>query len=498
MTSFLPVSALFSLKSRFLFFLGFCAGLPLLLVFSTLSVWLREAGVDRASITYLSWVGLVYGFKFVWAPLLDSLKVPYLDKAFGQRKAWLLVFQICICISLVFISFSSPEQGSLGFLVGSILALAFFSASQDIQIDAYRIEIGTQEEQATLAAMYTTGYRLAMIVSGAGALSLVGIFSYTPEYDLQAWQTSYLVFAVVALITSLLTLVLLPVLKNKYIQEKQAQISGGPLVLHFVLMLLVFIGVYRGFSQFLMPESGSQLLLFFLGVVRISLSLVIALALGKLLTMSQFKLMSPEAIGRIYFEPIQKFFQSFGKLALALLFVVCFYKISDILLGVIANVFYLDMGYTKEQIAFYSKFYGLGATIVGGLLGGLLVLRFGIMPILAVGGILAASTNLLFAYLANQEASETLLFMVITLDNLSAGIATAAFIGFLSQLTNQKYTATQFATLSSLMLVLPKFIAGYSGALVDLHGYTSFFSFTAVVGIPVVVVIVYLRRFQSN
>ena len=400
-------------------FLGFSAGLPLLLILGTLSFWLREAGIDRSTIGYLTWVGLIYAFKWMWAPLVDRLPIPFLSKLFGRRRSWLLFAQLLIVLGLVGMASIDPKV-QLTPIVWCALLVAFGSATQDIALDAFRIESADSDHQAALAATYQTGYRLALIWSGAGVLWLAArAEAGTTGYDASAWQFAYLCMA-------------------------------------------LSIGV------------GVTTTLFSKEPVRIELA----------------KARNAKAwLHQTLIEPFADFIKRYGWHAILILSLIAIYRISDVVMGIMANPFYVDMGYTKDEVAAVSKVFGVVMTLVGAFVGGVLTLRFGVMRILFLGAILSAVSNLLFAWLATQGHDLSGLVWVISADNLSSGIATAAFIAFLSALTNIQYSATQYALFSSMMLLLPKWLAGFSGVFVDSFGYTSFFISTAIIGAPVLILI---------
>ncbi|MFV0680790.1 AmpG family muropeptide MFS transporter [Ottowia sp.] len=408
--------------------LGFAAGLPLLLVLGTLSFRLREAGIDRSTIGYLSWVGLAYGFKWVWAPLVDRLPLPGLTRWLGRRRSWLLLAQCGVAAGLVGMALADPRAG-LTPLVWCALAVAFASATQDIALDAYRIESAPTEEQPALAATYQTGYRLAMIWAGAGVLWLAArAQGGVAGYDNAAWQVAYLVMAA-SILVGVVTVLLSP--------EPQ--------------------------PQPLKPARSAQ-----------------------------------EWIQSALIEPFADFFKRYQWYAALILALIAVYRISDVVMGIMANPFYVDMGYTKDEVAAVTKVYGVVMTLLGAFIGGSLSLRFGVLRILMLGAVLSAFTNLLFAWLAGHGHSVPALIAVVSADNLASGIASAAFVGYLSSLTNISYSATQYALFSSLMLLLPKFIAGFSGDYVDAYGYAQFFTSTALLGLPVLVLVALAARTQRQ
>ena len=408
--------------------LGFSAGLPLLLVLGTLSFWLREAGVDRTTIGYLSWVGLAYAFKWVWSPLVDRMPLPLLTRWLGRRRGWLLFAQMLIVAGLCGMAFNDPRV-SLTPLVWCALAVAFGSATQDIALDAYRIESADTERQAALAATYQTGYRLAMIWAGAGVLWLAARAEVagTAGYQSGAWQVAYLAMAA-SMAVGMLTVLLSP----EPVPRPLAPARNAAEWLHSALV-----------------------------------------------------------------EPFADFLGRYRWQALLVLGLIAIYRISDVVMGIMANPFYVDMGFTKDEVAAVTKVYGVIMTLAGAFLGGALAMRWGVMRVLMLGASLSAATNLLFAWLATRGHDVNALVWVVSADNLAGGIASAAFIAYLSGLTNVQYSATQYALFSSMMLLAPKWLAGFSGAFVDAHGYVSFFQATALLGLPVLVLIALASRVHA-
>ncbi len=488
-------------------FLGFSAGVPILLIFSTLSVWLREAEVARATITYFSWAALGYGFKFVWAPVIDKLPLPILTALMGHRRSWLLISQFAIIAAIALMGLTDPVVNLAGMAAFAIM-LGLSSATQDIIIDAYRIESAGTELQATMAAAYIAGYRLGMIVAGAGALEMAGILDVTggEDYDYAAWSTTYLAMAAVMLIGVATTLVIsepeIPARDTPYLRSLNDYLR---FVLTFVLMVVALILVFRELSSGVSSIKTSmvedfgmirELAGFLVETMRLVGALAAAVLVGWALI--AVRLVPRAMIVETYVRPFADFFDRFGRVAILILALVATYRIADIVMGVIANVFYVDIGFEKQEIGRITKGFGLVMTIVGGFIGGLFTMRYGVMRVLFLGGLLAAATNLLFVLLAITGRDIPLLIAVISADNLSAGIASAAFVAYLSGLVNTAYTATQFAILTSLMVLLPKIIGGYSGAVVDAVGYVNFFIGTALLGIPVLILIVLAARFTPK
>ncbi len=400
--------------------LGFSAGLPLLLVLGTLSFRLREAGVDRTTIGYLSWVGLAYAFKWVWSPLVDRLPLPLLTRRLGRRRGWLLLAQGLVMAGLVGMALTDP-RAELAPLVWCALLVAFGSATQDIALDAFRIESADAERQAALAATYQTGYRLAMIWAGAGVLWVAARTEVAGVggYQAGAWAVAYLVMAASMLVGTLTVL--------------------------------------------LSPEPAPR-------------PLAPAKGLGDWLR------------GAVV-EPFADFIGRYRWQAALILALIAVYRISDVVMGIMANPFYVDMGYSKDEVAAVTKVFGVLMTLAGAFVGGVLSMRLGVMRVLMLGAVLSALSNLLFAWLGQRGHDVTGLVLVVSADNLAGGIASAAFIAYLSGLTNVQYSATQYALFSSMMLLLPKWLAGFSGQFVDAHGYSAFFTGTALLGLPVLLLV---------
>jgi PAT family beta-lactamase induction signal transducer AmpG len=341
----------------------------------------------------------------------------------------LLVSQVIIISALIGIGLTDPRVALMP-VVWCALAIAFGSATQDIALDAYRIESADTNRQAALAAAYQTGYRIAMIWAGAGALwiaaraEVAGVVGYQQG----AWQIAYLVMAA-SMLLGVATVLLSP--------EPAA----------------------RAFT----PARNAA-----------------------------------EWLKGALIEPFADFLRRYGKQAILILALIAIYRISDVVMGIMANPFYVDMGYTKDEVAAVTKIYGVIMTLVGAFVGGVLAMRFGVMKVLMLGAILSAASNLLFAWLTTRGHDVLGLTFVISADNLSSGIASAAFIAYLSSLTNVNYSATQYALFSSIMLLLPKFLAGYSGKYVDTFGYANFFTATALLGLPVLVLVWLASRVKNG
>lgn len=420
-------------------FLGFSAGLPFLMVFSTLTAWLTEAEVTRSAIGFFAWVGLIYSVKVFWAPVVDRIELPGLMVLLGQRRSWIIIGQVGIATGLLLMSMLDPGQ-SLIVVALSALLVAFSSATQDIAIDAYRIEAEEDQYQGAMSASYIFGYRVALLAAGAGALYLA---------DYYDWRTSYLVMAglmSVGVITVLL-------INEPDHSTRQQSIASERRVVDYLL---------RNQHKVLWLRN---LQAWFIGAVVC---------------------------------PFVEFFERNGRFALIILLFISCFRLSDIAMGIMANPFYLDLGFSKSEIASVAKLFGFVMTIAGSALCGLIVIRYGILRPLLVGAIAVAATNLVFVVLALTGPKIEWLALVISADNLSGGFAATAFVAYLSSLTNRTYTATQYALFSSLMTLPGKFISGFSGVIVDGYGYINFFLFAAVIGIPAILLVVILQRHQRK
>ena len=436
-----------------LLFLGFSAGLPFLLVFSTLSAWLRQYGVSRTAIGFISWIGITYSFKFVWSPVVDRVPLPLLTRWLGRRRSWMLLAQIGIGSGLLAMSFCDPRT-DLWWLVVFALIVAFSSATQDIAMDAFRIEATDQSLQGATAATYQLGYGIAVrLVAGAGAL-------YIAEYG--SWPIAYQSMAACALVGIVTTLIISE--PEKKVAPEAAEREGK----------------IADFAERLghLPSWLREALVFFYGAIVC---------------------------------PFVDFFERYRWHALTLLAFIGLFRLSDIAMGVMANPFYIDIGFSLDQIANVTKLYGFVMQMLGAFLGGTLVFRIGAARLLAPSVILIAVSNLAFTWLAWVGQPDTLILTAaISIDNLVSGMAGTVFIAFLSGLTNAAYTATQYALFSSIMTLPGKVIAGYSGWVVDtlqagnatghkFGGYAIFFVYTTLLGVPALVLsLIVWRHFEKE
>ncbi|ENV08062.1 hypothetical protein F966_03924 [Acinetobacter higginsii] len=691
-------------RALIMLFLGFSAGIPILLIFSSLSLWLGEAGIDKSAVTFFSWAALGYSFKFVWAPLIDELPVPFLTKSLGRRRAWLLIAQCLIICAICIMAFSDPALGQsylIQMAFGAVL-LGFSAATQDIVIDAYRIELAETEMQTVLASTYNAGYRIGMIVAGAGALFLAAYLGTAKgNYIYEAWKYTYLTMAAVMVVGIITTLcVREPQVNRVYKHYKTTDYYRLVFVFFIAVATFVVSYIYSGNVTEAIAKAAAikdTAALFGLEALRFLTATTTALLIG--FGLVKMGVVNQQMAKETWVAPILDFFKRYGvKLALVLLLLIGFFRISDIIAGVISNVFYQDLNFSKEQIAEAVKIYGVIFSLVGGFLGGLLAQRMNIMKLMFVGAVLASSTNLIFiglvksgkpldqvevqvgaqhyqvqtdevgywklqvpnevlakantvqvstqyqnqadskaqfevpylvnaqhaqiqllpmsgddqltpkelkqslvikgqlagvkaeqlnaerpvvltldgqefvakvdqnglftgvidgkilqasptktitalANLTNNTGSELLasrqyrvdtashaetdlnvdiqpitvvdpaqsgmvelsgkviksysslwLYFAIIVDNLASGLAGAAFIAFLSSLTSVSFTAVQYAIFSSLMTLTPKLLGGYSGTIVSNIGYPNFFLMTTLIGIPILVLVVWVAK----
>jgi PAT family beta-lactamase induction signal transducer AmpG len=412
-----------------------------MLVFSTLSAWLREVGVERATIGMLSWVGIIYSIKFFWAPVVDRLRLPLLHRLLGRRRSWMLLAQAGIAIGLFNMAHLNPV-GHLGAMALLALLVAFSSATQDVAIDAWRIEAVPQSMQGVMAAAYQLGYRIAIMVASAGALWIAADFGWTAAY------TAMAVMVGVGVVTTLVIAEPQPRVAQQSLAQEQRVIDWLERKAHW-------------------PESLRQAGSWFVGAVVC---------------------------------PFVDFFTRYGtKLAVLMLAFIASYRLTDFTMGVMANPFYLDVGYTLKEIAAVAKGYGVVMSILGTILGGVAVARLGTVKSLVVGSLLVIGSNLMFMTLAFQKDPNLIgLAAVISADNLAMGVAGTALIAYLSSLTSASYTATQYALFSSMYALPGKLLMGTSGFVVDAVGYPWFFVYTSSLGIPALVLLYFLSRPEAQ
>lgn len=413
--------------------LGFSAGLPFLLVFSTLTAWLRAEGVSRTAIGFFAWVGVTYSIKVLWAPFVDRVRLPLLTARLGQRRGWMLAAQLTIMAGLAMMAFTDPDLQLTRMALLAVL-VAFASATQDVTIDAFRIESDEVRYQAALAGTYVLGYRLALIVAGAGAMFIADGFGWTPAYLAMAGCVGVGLIAVA--------------ISPEPTSPERLDIEKEPLVIAFRERTRLTGGP---------AEAGAWIT-----------GAVIA--------------------------PLVDFIRRFGWLALPILALIGLYKASDLSMAAMANPLYLDLGFSLSQIGAVSGIFGVAMTISGGLIGGVMVARFGLMPMMLTGAVGIAVTNLLFAWLATMGPTLWALVMTIAGDNFFVGFSATVFIAWMSSLVSRRYTATQYALFSSFMTLPGKLLGGPSGWIVDQAGYVFFFIYASALGIPAMLLVIWLMQ----
>lgn len=409
----------FEFRTFLILMLGFSSGLPLLLVYGTLSAWLRDEGVSLTVIGWFSVASSAYALKFLWSPLVDRVGFPVLSRLLGQRRGWLLASQLVVMGAIVALGGSDPATDLTTTALLAVV-LAFASATQDIVVDAYRIEVLDESRMGAGASNYVVGYRIATFASGAGALVIA---------DQAGWFMAYAVMAALVLVGIVATFIGPEPERDipTQISEAASKVSRAAHAVHEAVIM--------PFADFMKRANWPAVLLF-----------------------------------------------------------VALYKYGDALLGVMANPFYLDIGFTKTEVGLVTKGFGLAMTIAGGIIGGAMVARLGTLKALFVGGILQAVSNAVFALQAYVGADLWMLFVTIGVENLTGGIGTIAFVAYLSGLCNVAYTATQFALLSSLMGFARTVLASGGGWLADRLDWVSYFLLTGLAAIPGLLLLMWLMR----
>ena len=458
--------------------LGFASGLPFLLIFDTLSAWLRQSNLSLQTIAFFGLATLVYAFKFLWAPLMDRTRVPFLDARLGHRRAWMLVAQLAIACGLALISMSDPAT-NLGAVAAFAVLTGFFGATQDIVIDAWRIEVTETDRQGAMAAAYTWGFRVAMVVAGAVPLILS---------EWVGWNFSYTVMSAL-MVVGIGAVLLAPAEKNRIIKpipidnipsRPAAEALEWLVRLAVLLIAALLLGTGLSGNMDILEKtlgviwldpvgaalranwSGTAAALFSFGFVIAGLVLV-GLAATPLPTVST----RPGT--HLYYalgEPLAVFFRRYGKSAGLILATICFYRLSDFLLNVMTP-FYLDVGYAPLQIAEVRKVFGVIATVFGVFLGGLSVARLGLMSSLLIGAFAQPISNAMFIFVAMAGPDMPTLFAVIGVENITGAFAGVCLIAYMSSLTSEGFTATQYALFSSLYAVPGKLMASQSGSIIE-------------------------------
>ena len=565
-------------KIAMMLVLGFTAGLPFLLYFSTLSVWLKESKIDEALIGFFSWFGLAYSFKFFWAPLVDRFDPPGLAKLFGRRRAWIFVAQIGVALSMVGIGFSDPTS-SLAMTALFSFLIAFSSATQDIGIDAWRIEAAANDdEQATLAAAYQYGYKVGMVVSGGVALIIAGVANFSVAYWAMAfamalsafvfaiWDRKWGLQAAAAAAVIMLTIGLAAAFGAFSSIAPSGGITQNILTglswLSYAVAALAGIAfIVVAFLALRSPVEGTEFSVpsLVLGIgfavgAYISVAILAAIigtALPYLLDAMGVEVKRGDvAVWAAYiaaapivacaiaipfirrlksdapvwrnpaYAPFLDFFWRHGWKALLILVFVSSYRLSDIVMGIMAKPAYTQMGYSPADIGVVSGTYGPWIIFVGVALAGISALKFGLRTSLIIGAVVSVLGNLTFAWLVNQSP-ESLgpLFIAVTADNIAGGYAGTIFVAFLSTMVAKSFAGTQYAIFSSIYSLGPKLLAGVSGVVVLLYsgvswaevqsgmdlserstigGYSQFFLLAAAMGIPAIILSCFANQMKPD
>ena len=403
--------------------LGFASGLPFMMYFSKLSRWLADVGVEKATIGFFYWIGLSYGLKFLWAPVVDRGQIPVLTRLLGQRRSWMFLAIVGTIIGMLTISAGDPMPGVKGSLTVMIIGafiLTYSGATLDIAVDAWRIESGDNDEQANLAAVYQLGYRFAIMAAGYAM-----VFA-----DLASWGTTY------RLTAGLMALVLIAVL---YVKEPAADARN--------------------------------------------------------IKSTDFK----SSMQAYVVKPFSTFVSRYNFWVLPVLLLVCLYRLSDFTMGVMTQPLYQELGFTKTTVGLITGTFGPWPLIAGAFVSGLFCVRIGLMATLLLGAALTIVTNGAFAWLALQtDTSAVKLTVAIVADNIAAGFVGTVFIAYMSSLVDRRYAATQYALLSSGYALFCKILAGFSGVLYAAVGAPTFFTITALYGLPAIALILIIWKFGPS
>ncbi|PIC01810.1 MFS transporter [Caulobacter sp. X] len=452
--------------------LGFASGLPFMLIFDTLSLWLRDSGLSLAVIGFFSLATLSFSFKFLWAPLIDRAKVPVLHRLLGHRRAWMLVFQSAMVLGLWAISTMNPAN-QLGVLAATAVAVGFATASHDIVIDAWRIEVADKEEQGPMVVAYQWGYRVAMIAAGAVPLLLA---------ERYGWNLSYAAMGVIVGIGILATLwapreaehSIRPIPTDDVVQPRALEVLEWLARLGVLVLGALALGSgLAGDATLLSKLIGGQALAdawtakpngVWLQLLGVAAGLVIVVIAAWPIPKVRTK--PGVYMSKAFGEPLGEFLTRFQGVAGLILAAICVYRVSDFVLNIM-NPFYRDMGFSLTEIAEIRKVFGIIASMIGVFLGGVVVARLGLMKALVIGAFAQPISNLMFALLAMSGHNIPMLFTAICLDNIAGGVAGTALIAYMSSLTSAGFTATQYALFSSLYALPGKLIASQSGRIVE-------------------------------
>jgi PAT family beta-lactamase induction signal transducer AmpG len=459
--------------------LGFAAGLPNLLIFDTLSAWLRDSGLSLEVISFFSLATIAYSFKFIWAPLVDRTAVPGLTRWLGHRRSWMLVAQAAIVVGLLCIAGSNPKT-SLGFVALFAVLTGFSSATQDIVIDAWRIEAAEVNRQGALAAAYQWGYRIAIIVAGAVPLILADSYGWNLSYGMMAGLMAIGVASVLLAPREKVHAIRpIPVTGLKTAPFAEALEWAARLALIALGALLLGSGLSANAGALAIVLSWADLPDAATGLTMlwVSKEFGVLLQLGSVLAgfavigLAAWPIPKVRTRPGVYLshalgDPLADFFRRFGRTAGLILALICLYRLSDFVLNIMTP-FYLDLGFTKTEIAEARKVFGVAMSMLGVFAGGWSVARFGIMRSLVVGAFALPIANTIFAWLATQGPNMNDLFFAIGVDNVVSGYAGTCLIAYMSSLTSAGFTATQYALFSSLYSLPGKLVASQSGRIVE-------------------------------
>jgi len=401
--------------------LGFGSGLPFMMFISKLSRWLSEVGIDKSTIGFFYWIGLAYAVKFLWSPVVDRARIPGLTKLLGQRRSWMLIAVLGTVIGMIVISGANPlpdVKGSLTPIIIGCFILTYSGATLDVAVDAWRIESGTNEEQATFAAVYQLGYRFAIMAAGYSMVLA----------DIASWRVTYLA---------------------------TAGMMGA------IALIIFFVKEPPASER--RPAIGTK-----------------------------------DSLRANVIEPFWDLFRRLGKWLIPVFALIIIYRLSDFTMGVMTQPLYEGLGYTKTQVGLVQGTFGPWPMIAGSIIGGLIVVRYGLMRALFIGALIMIVTNGAFAWLALQTGAVTWkLLVTIFFDNLAVGIVGTGFIAYMSSLASREYAATQYALMTSAWALFNKIAAGFSGILYEAVGPFSFFLITALFGIPALLLLLYIWRYGS-
>jgi PAT family beta-lactamase induction signal transducer AmpG len=458
--------------------LGFSSGLPFLLIFDTLSAWLRESGLSLEVIGFFSLVTMVYSFKFLWAPLIDRAEVPFLTAWLGHRRSWMLATQGLIMLGLWLVSGTNPAA-SLGAVAVFAVFVGFASATQDIAMDAWRIEAADTSRQGAMAAAYQWGYRVATIIAGAVPLLLAQSYG---------WNFSY---AVMAALMSLGVVGVLVAPREAHhavrpIHADDIPASPAREIFEWVTRFAILaVGALMLGSGLTANASALARVLDAIGAagardwvlsawasdVRVWVHLAAVLAGLCVVVLAAWPIPHVRTRPGVYLsaamgDPLRDFFARYSQTATLVLALICLYRIPDFVLTIM-NPFYLDLGFTLVEVAEVRKIFGVAMTMTGVVAGGVAVARWGLMPSLVVGAFAGPLSNLIYIWLATKGHNMPALFVSIGIENVTSGFAGTCLIAYMSSLTSAAFTATQYALFTSLYAIPGKIIASQSGRIVE-------------------------------